>query len=59
MPGDYLYYNGAERHFLEGSWGILRVFDGPAQDLKPLPGTGMGSADVRQATAPTLHETAQ
>ena len=36
--GDYLYYNGAERHFLEGSWGILRVHDTLQPDLKPLPG---------------------
>jgi len=42
MPGDYLYYNGAERHFREGSWGILRVFDGSTRDLKPLPGRKPG-----------------
>ncbi len=38
MPGDYLYFNGAERHFLEGSWGILRVHDTLQDDLQPLPG---------------------
>lgn len=38
-PGDYLYYNGAERHFREGSWGILRVHDRLQSDLKPLPGS--------------------
>jgi FtsP/CotA-like multicopper oxidase with cupredoxin domain len=36
--GDYLYYNGAERHFREGSWGILRVHDTFQSDLRPLPG---------------------
>ncbi len=38
QPGDYLYYNGAERHFREGSWGILRVYDTLQPDLQPLPG---------------------
>jgi len=38
MPGDYLYYNGADRHFREGSWGILRVHDASQGDLRPLPG---------------------
>jgi hypothetical protein len=38
LPGDYLYYNGTERHFREGSWGILRVHDTLQTDLKPLPG---------------------
>lgn len=37
-PGDYLYYNGAERHFREGSWGILRVHNTLQEDLQPLPG---------------------
>ena len=44
--GDYLYYNGAERHFREGSWGIMRVFDTQSEGLQPLPGReppgGMG-----------------
>jgi FtsP/CotA-like multicopper oxidase with cupredoxin domain len=38
QAGDYLYYNGAERHFREGSWGILRAHDTLQPDLKPLPG---------------------
>ena len=37
MPGDYFYYNGAQRHFLEGSWGIFRVHDTLQSDLQPLP----------------------
>ncbi len=37
QPGDYVYYNGAQRHFREGSWGILRVHDSPQPDLQPLP----------------------
>ncbi len=36
--GDYLYYNGSERHFREGSWGILRVHDTLQANLQPLPG---------------------
>ncbi len=39
QAGDYLYYNGAERHFREGSWGILRVQDTLQPDLQPLPGS--------------------
>ncbi len=38
IAGDYMYYNGAERHFREGSWGILRVHDTMQPDLQPLPG---------------------
>jgi len=49
-PGDYLYYNGTERHFIEGSWGILRVHDSEQGDLQPLPGnspsTGTGFPDL-------------
>ena len=36
--GDYLYFNGSERHFIEGSWGIMRVHDALESDLQPLPG---------------------
>ncbi|MEW6681557.1 MAG: multicopper oxidase domain-containing protein [Nitrospirota bacterium] len=38
MAGDYLHYNGRSSHLSEGSWGIVRVLDRVAQDLKPLPG---------------------
>ena len=38
IGGDYMYYNGAERHFIEGSWGILRVHDERQDSLQPLPG---------------------
>lgn len=38
FPGDYLYYNGTDRHFLEGAWGILRVHDVEQPYLKALPG---------------------
>ena len=44
--GDYLYFNGSERHFIEGSWGIMRVHDALESDLQPLPenipGEGIG-----------------
>ena len=38
LAGDYLYYNGADRHFIEGAWGILRVHGSEQPYLKPLPG---------------------
>lgn len=39
MPGDYLYYNGRAFKFGEGSWGLLRVYDGAGGGgLQPLPG---------------------
>jgi hypothetical protein len=39
MPGDYLYYNGRAFKLQEGSWGIVRVYDGSATvALKKLPG---------------------
>ncbi|GJL65619.1 MAG: hypothetical protein NPIRA05_05900 [Nitrospirales bacterium] len=37
-PGDYLYYNGTQRHFRNGAWGILRVFNTLQSELQPLPG---------------------
>ena len=53
--GDYLYYNGTERHFLEGSWGILRVHDTLQASLQPLPGreppTGPGFPSLAYAAA--------
>jgi len=39
MPGDYLIYDGRSSHLSEGSWSIMRVFDKPQKDLKPLEGT--------------------
>jgi len=38
LQSDYLYYNGTERHFREGSWGIMRVYDTLQPTLQPLPG---------------------
>lgn len=38
-PGDYLYYNGRDFKFREGSWGLIRVYGGgDKQTLQPLPG---------------------
>lgn len=37
-PGDFLWYNGLNRHFEEGSWGLVRVHDTLRADLLPLPG---------------------
>jgi hypothetical protein len=44
-PGDYLYYNGTQRHFRDGAWGILRVFDSLQPGLKPLPGREPATTD--------------
>lgn len=39
FPGDYIYYNGRNSHFGEGSWGLIRVLDNKlVPDLQPLPG---------------------
>ncbi|PKB79895.1 MAG: hypothetical protein BZY88_10935 [SAR202 cluster bacterium Io17-Chloro-G9] len=39
MAGDYLYYSGRSFKLREGSWGILRVYDGDADEpLQRLPG---------------------
>ena len=45
LGGDYLYYNGAERHFREGAWGILRVHDEVQAGLQALPGRDEPAAD--------------
>jgi hypothetical protein len=37
FAGDYLYYSGIERHFVDGVWGLLRVHDRLQPDLQPLP----------------------
>ncbi len=37
-PGDYLFFNGIARRFQQGAWSLLRVLDGHAPDLQPLPG---------------------
>ncbi len=36
-PGDYLYFNGDDRHLQDGVWGIIRVLDGASPNLQPLP----------------------
>jgi FtsP/CotA-like multicopper oxidase with cupredoxin domain len=38
LPGDYLFYNSTERHFLRGAWGMLRVHPSGGSGLQPLPG---------------------
>ncbi|MFQ5794831.1 MAG: multicopper oxidase domain-containing protein [Candidatus Bipolaricaulia bacterium] len=39
FPGDYLYYNGRLFKLREGSWGLIRVYDGQASvPLQKLPG---------------------
>src|SRR5919199_3047837 len=36
-PGDFLYHDGLGTAFRNGAWGLLRVLDGSAADLQPLP----------------------
>lgn len=39
MPGDYLYFNGRSFKLREGSWGLIRVYDGASEPaLEKLPG---------------------
>ncbi len=59
--GDYLYYNGAQRHFMSGAWGIFRVHDTAQDDLQALPGreppAGEGfPADTTAGAAPAEAE---
>lgn len=42
QPGDYMFFNGRSSKFSEGSWGIIRVHDKEAPDLKPLPNKAYG-----------------
>ena len=42
QPGDYMFFNGRNSKFSEGSWGIIRVLDEPVSDLKPLPNAAYG-----------------
>lgn len=37
-PGDFIWFNGINRHFRNGNWGIFRVHDRREPDLLPLPG---------------------
>ncbi len=61
LPGDYLYYNGTERHFRDGAWGVFRVYGDARADLLPLPGrpppeggteAGVGDGEPRRARGP-------
>lgn len=47
QAGDYLYYNGTERHFERGVWGLMRVFGALTTELLPLPGLDPPSASDR------------
>jgi FtsP/CotA-like multicopper oxidase with cupredoxin domain len=38
QPGDYLYWNGIDRRFRDGAWGIIRVLGGLDSSLQRLPG---------------------
>ena len=37
-PGDYLYYTTIKEQFVDGAWGLMRVFDRHRNDLQALPG---------------------
>ncbi|MCZ6581077.1 MAG: LysM peptidoglycan-binding domain-containing protein [Nitrospirae bacterium] len=45
QPGDFMYFNGRNSHFSEGSWGIIRVLEKEVPDLKLLPNAGYGQID--------------
>jgi hypothetical protein len=47
MAGDYLHFDGRASHLSEGSWGILRVLDKEAPDLKKLPGHDVVPASAK------------
>ncbi len=50
MPGDYIHFNGRASHFMEGGWGIVRVLDKEAADLKRLP-AGTAKDEIPKAPA--------
>ena len=50
QPGDYMYFNGRNSHFSEGSWGLIRVLDKQVPDLQPLPNAAYG--DTRRIPKP-------
>jgi hypothetical protein len=55
QPGDYLYQNGRPFRLREGSWGLIRVYDGKTPtDLQALPGRPVleSAANTCPANAP-------
>ncbi len=46
QPGDYMYFNGRNSHFSEGSWGLIRVLDKKVKNLQPLPNTAYGKEGI-------------
>jgi hypothetical protein len=42
QAGDYMFFNGRNSKFSEGSWGIIRVLDKPVENLQPLPNKAYG-----------------
>ncbi|MCZ6801905.1 MAG: hypothetical protein O7F12_15595, partial [Nitrospirae bacterium] len=45
QPGDFMYFNGRNSKFSEGSWGIIRVLENQVPDLQLLPNSGFGQID--------------
>ncbi len=46
QPGDYMYFNGRDSKFSEGSWGLIRVLDKKVKDLQLLPNTMSGMPGI-------------
>ncbi len=46
QAGDYIFFNGRNSHFSEGSWGIMRVLDKEVSDLQPLPNQAYGNEGI-------------
>ncbi|HNP29341.1 MAG TPA: multicopper oxidase domain-containing protein [Nitrospirales bacterium] len=46
QAGDYMFFNGRNSKFSEGSWGLIRVLDKPVEDLKPLPNKAYGKEGI-------------
>ncbi len=52
QAGDYIYYNGTERHFERGVWGLMRVYGALTDALLPLPGRDPAAVQARQSGDP-------
>ena len=44
--GDYLYYTTIKEQFVDGAWGLMRVYDRVRHDLQVLPGRTPPSGQV-------------
>lgn len=49
QAGDYMYFNGRDSKFSEGSWGIIRVLDKEVPDLQLLPNAAVGGPGIKKS----------